>query len=348
MGSSGGALGSDCSPRLWVSSLIVAAFVGGGCGSSGSRDSPSGAVRLTLTQAPSDVACLEVTATGVRRVIGRFKVVPLDTQTFEMSALPLGDVLFSATAFGEPCDAAGALPPTWVSDSVSATIAKGVVASVALTMRRNGRASVSVDFAEGDAGSAEDAADGSTGDAADGSAGDAGGGGVGGAPGTGGAGTGGIGGSADAGISVDASPGSDAACTGSSGYEIFNCSTPGRPLSCSACLRAFPAAAGGSCACLTGAANASCVKLVECMSAGYFRCAFTLAEDCFCSPGNCPQGANGPCASLMEAVAGSTDPTVILAQLRDQTTLLGQLGVVTHHFAAVETCAKYCTCLPTQ
>jgi hypothetical protein len=55
---------------------------------------------LTLAQTPSDVACLEITASGGRLVIGRFNVLALATKTFEMAALPLGEVLFSATVSG--------------------------------------------------------------------------------------------------------------------------------------------------------------------------------------------------------------------------------------------------------
>jgi hypothetical protein len=40
-------------------------------------------------------------------------------------------------------------PPYWVADPVEATLVPGLVASVTLTMHRNGQAAVGVDFAEG-------------------------------------------------------------------------------------------------------------------------------------------------------------------------------------------------------
>jgi hypothetical protein len=71
-----------------------------------------------------------------------------DTQ-YEMSGLPTGVVSFSARAFDVGCSSASpGASPGWISDVVSVQIAPTVVAKVTLTMRRNGKASVGVDWTQ--------------------------------------------------------------------------------------------------------------------------------------------------------------------------------------------------------
>jgi probable HAF family extracellular repeat protein len=119
----------------------------GGCGSSAPENEDVGVASIALTETPSDVSCIEVTATGTRQLIKRFDVTPGTSARFEMAGLPLGQVQFGASAFAEACarQAQGA-SPTWIGDAVVATIVKQVVAQVTLVMRRNGRVSVGVDF----------------------------------------------------------------------------------------------------------------------------------------------------------------------------------------------------------
>jgi hypothetical protein len=127
------------------------AVTGIACGSPPVQDVEDfGVAHIALSQAPSDASCLLVSAVGARSVLKRFSLASGQEASLEMAGLPLGDVQFSASAFAEPCDSASSTDATWVSDLVSATIVRGEVAQVKLTMHRNGRASVSIDFCDAD------------------------------------------------------------------------------------------------------------------------------------------------------------------------------------------------------
>ena len=133
-------------PLAFLTAVTVVA-----CGPPAARNGEDlGVAHIALTQAPSDARCLLVSAVGVRSVSKRFSVATGQDASLEMAGLPLGAVQFSASARAEPCDSSTSIDATWVSDLVSATIVKGEVAQVKLTMHRNGRASVSVDFCDAD------------------------------------------------------------------------------------------------------------------------------------------------------------------------------------------------------
>jgi hypothetical protein len=135
---------------VWVSTPFAAMFPMA-CSPTLSGEDDVGVARIALSQAPTDVRCLEITAQGIREVVKRFDIIPATNATFELAGLPLGDVQFNGNAFQDACadsSPASMPPPTWVADPVAATIVKGVVAQVALIMRRSGRASISVDFSD--------------------------------------------------------------------------------------------------------------------------------------------------------------------------------------------------------
>jgi hypothetical protein len=108
-----------------------------------------GVAVLSLVQVPADVRCVRITAAGARTVVKSFDVMPGAGAVFSLNRLPLGAVAFSGEAFAAACASVGpASVPEWVADAVTVTISAGVEAAVSLTMRRNGRASVSVDFVD--------------------------------------------------------------------------------------------------------------------------------------------------------------------------------------------------------
>jgi hypothetical protein len=103
---------------------------------------------LSLVQVPADIHCVRITAAGSRTVVKSFDATPGASATFSLSRLPVGAVTFSGEAFAAACSAVGMSAPDWVSDPVTVTLTAGIEAQVSLIMRRNGRASVSVDFVD--------------------------------------------------------------------------------------------------------------------------------------------------------------------------------------------------------
>ncbi len=136
--------GEPCSNRWFLLGAVVglASCAADGMAPPGDE---LGAAVLTLTSVPPDVGCLQVIAAGSRQVMKRFDLQVGGSPSLEMGGLPLGEVQFSSTAFAEACDGTTSTE-TWLSDPTPAVIAKGIVSHVVLTMRRNGRSAISIDF----------------------------------------------------------------------------------------------------------------------------------------------------------------------------------------------------------
>ena len=105
-------------------------------------------VRVTITVVPADVSCINLTAAGTTRTVERtFDVAAGASSVLAMNGIPTGDVVFTGRAFSTAC---AAVPPganpVWISDPVTAPVVSGTAADVALVMRRNANANVSVDF----------------------------------------------------------------------------------------------------------------------------------------------------------------------------------------------------------
>ena len=131
-------------PRLLLLGAVLGLASCGGNGLAPPDDEPGAAV-LTLSSVPPDVMCLQVTAVGSRQVMKRFDLQVGGSPSLEMGGLPLGDVQFSSTAFAEACGGTTSTE-TWFSDPTPVVTAKGIVSHVVLTMRRNGRSAISIDF----------------------------------------------------------------------------------------------------------------------------------------------------------------------------------------------------------
>jgi hypothetical protein len=113
------------------------------------EEEPTGRAVVALTSVPMDVLCVRVSATGLTRSGGKdFDVAAGQSSArLALSGLPLGLVTFSAEAFSTACAAvATGDVPDWISDPVDATLRRGQVAQVALSMKRNGRSGISIDF----------------------------------------------------------------------------------------------------------------------------------------------------------------------------------------------------------
>jgi hypothetical protein len=116
-------------------------------------------VVLALASVPAEVSCLRLTAAGAARSVVRELPVTEGAMVSEsFSGLPLGPVVFTGDAFGADCESVTkSTIPGWASEPATVSIALGRLSTVSLTLNRNGRAKVNVEFNDdtADAGAAE-------------------------------------------------------------------------------------------------------------------------------------------------------------------------------------------------
>lgn len=135
-----------------ASALVLGAWLLGsqmGCSQSESGEEATGSAIVAVSQAPGDgsVSCIAVNALGSHAVTQSVDVSPFQSTVLQMNGLPVGTVRFTAEAYATPCSAVDpGTPITWVSDPVLTTIDTIQPASVSLSMHRNGKASIDVDF----------------------------------------------------------------------------------------------------------------------------------------------------------------------------------------------------------
>jgi len=142
--------------RHLVATFVVVACASVACSAPSSEDERGlGVATAAVTNVPTDVGCIVISATGNRVAERRFDVVPGASSILPMNGLPVGSVVFRGDAYSTACSAlTSTSSPTWVSNPVNATLVAGVDVPVTLPLRRNGSSSVSVDFEDGpDAGS---------------------------------------------------------------------------------------------------------------------------------------------------------------------------------------------------
>jgi hypothetical protein len=135
--------------------LLAAALAGGVASCSDGADfgpgedpeSGVGTVVLSLAQVPEDVLCTRITVTGTRTVVRAFDTTPAGPSVFRMGGLPPGEATFLGEAFPSVCAAIGPDSlPNWISDPIPVVVSAVVENLVSLSMRRNGRATVTLDF----------------------------------------------------------------------------------------------------------------------------------------------------------------------------------------------------------
>jgi hypothetical protein len=140
-------------------------------------DALVGRATFAITGVPSDGTCLELQAAGNRVVKRAFDAEPGSSMVFQLDGLPVGQVTFTAVAFGSTCAARGGMAPTWISDApFTTTVATAPPVLVTLNLVRDGSASVSVGFNDdapspGGGGAAGGATGGTTGGATGGAGG---------------------------------------------------------------------------------------------------------------------------------------------------------------------------------
>lgn len=134
---------------LIVPALLAVAFAPA-CSGEANEDL-TGVATAAITNVPSDVGCIEIAVTGNRTVDRKYDVSPGASSVLSMSGLPVGSVTFVAQAFQGACSTITSTSvPTWLSDALSVTLVSAVNTDVKLALRRNGKASVSVDFDDSD------------------------------------------------------------------------------------------------------------------------------------------------------------------------------------------------------
>lgn len=109
-----------------------------------------GQALLSLGTIPENLACVIVTVAGeFRSAVREFDVVPGDVLSQALTALPVGSVVFSANAYPQACSSVTkSTASTWLSEEKAVTLVQGKSSSVTLTLIKNGRAKVSVEFAD--------------------------------------------------------------------------------------------------------------------------------------------------------------------------------------------------------
>jgi hypothetical protein len=144
--------------RLTLLTLCFASFAIA-C-SSGEGNSPElvGTARAAITNVPSGVGCIQITAAGFMTVTRSFDVTPGQSSVLSLSKLPTGTVTFSGAAFNSTCAMAGdASTASWLAPPVTTTITPGVTGSVTLNFDTNGSETVCANFNDGsDAGGCSD------------------------------------------------------------------------------------------------------------------------------------------------------------------------------------------------
>lgn len=135
-----------------LSLALVTQFALVACGSSDEQpEGPTASATVALTQVPSNVSCISITAAGTRTVTKAFDVMAgQSSASLALNGLPTGSVTFSGSAYSTACSSVGSMSTAaFVADPVMATLTLGTPATVNLAMRKNATAQVNVDF-EGD------------------------------------------------------------------------------------------------------------------------------------------------------------------------------------------------------
>ena len=98
-----------------------------------------------------------------------------------------------------------------------------------------------------------------------------------------------------------------------------------------------------ACSSVTGTARTNCLNLLSCLTLDLAVCFFRSgAFGCFCDPTTCPSAPNGQCTLQFEAVAGTTDPAVVVQQLADPTSLVSRAFAEGRAFADFPGCGELC------
>ncbi|HEY5282984.1 MAG TPA: hypothetical protein VIM14_09360 [Polyangia bacterium] len=139
------------STRYTATFALLATLAGAGCDHDhSSPPEETGRAMLSLGTIPESVNCVRVTAAGeFRSTVSDFDVAPGDTLAEALTGLPVGAVVFSANAYTGACaSVTKSTVPMWISDEKTVNVVQGRSSSVTLTLYKNGRAKVTVEFSD--------------------------------------------------------------------------------------------------------------------------------------------------------------------------------------------------------
>lgn len=121
---------------LGLGSLAVGCGSGGvGSTDDGGETENVGSITLDLTSVPTGVGCVRVAVTGSSVVTKDFTLAAgAATSALNVDRLPLGNIVVDGSAYTTTC---GTGSPIYLADTASASIAAGVVTTLALTFRKN-------------------------------------------------------------------------------------------------------------------------------------------------------------------------------------------------------------------
>src|SRR6266540_1809026 len=137
--------------RGWLLAAAVATGTVASCSGGGNPDSSegeTGSVKIAITNAPADAACLKLSVSGSRVIKKSIDLTPGVSTIYTLDRLPVGIALVNADAFTEKCsDVVAESIAAFVSEApVSVRIDPKEVASITIKLIRNGRLVVGVDF----------------------------------------------------------------------------------------------------------------------------------------------------------------------------------------------------------
>lgn len=140
--------------RLATSTSLALVLVACGAspvGDPGNGLEDTGSATAAINLAPTNVQCVTIKVVGKRTVDFSFNVAPQTSTVFDLQGLPFGKDSFSAKAYAQPCATViSTTPPSYLSDTVTATVDANVSPTIALQMAPPqpdaGTATVGLDF----------------------------------------------------------------------------------------------------------------------------------------------------------------------------------------------------------
>src|SRR5262249_10234828 len=127
-----------------AAAAVIVALGALACG----RDAPGVGVTVqAMFNAPAGVQCIRIVASSAIRTEVRLCGVAegQSSQQLALEGLPVGNVLFAGMAYGVPCASIAGAQPSWISDPVVVELHSGVPATLTLTFRPSGSATVGAD-----------------------------------------------------------------------------------------------------------------------------------------------------------------------------------------------------------